>query len=342
MASVVQFGAGAIGRGFLGQLWCEAGYDVVFVDINKALVEALNQTGSYPLRLVDNDFTEERVIGPVRALHTDNIKAVADAIAQCAFTATAVGIENLPAVGPLLAQGLRRRGKAQPPLPVFVCENGVCPDLPLALATLNALPFTAATVNRYDNERVRFLPTIVDRMVPPVKPDELGVTTEPHGILSYQEDRRLWGVFQPPTNLIPLSFHDYGYWGQWAKKLYLHNGGHFVIASLGLEQGHSTIAEALADFRVRGALDAFWAEASAGLSAEYGLVQLDGYTASLLARFQNRVLADTCARVARNAQSKLAPNERLRGPRALCEKHGLPTAAIDQAIKTAGSLACEG
>ena len=31
--TVVQFGAGAIGRGFLGQLWCEAGYEAVFVDV---------------------------------------------------------------------------------------------------------------------------------------------------------------------------------------------------------------------------------------------------------------------------------------------------------------------
>ena len=197
MPSVVQFGAGAIGRGLLGQLWSEAGYEVVFVEIDSALVEGLNTTHSYPLRLVDNDFTDERVIGPVRALHTDQAAAIQQALGACAFAATAVHAENLPAVGSLLAQGLRRRGKAQPPLPVFVCENGVLPDLTLS--------------------HVRFLPTIVDRMVPPVKQGELGVITEPHGILSYREDQCLRGIFSPPTSLIPISFQDYA--GQWTKKL---------------------------------------------------------------------------------------------------------------------------
>ena len=35
---VVQFGAGAIGRGFLGQLYSDSGWETVFVDIAAEVV----------------------------------------------------------------------------------------------------------------------------------------------------------------------------------------------------------------------------------------------------------------------------------------------------------------
>ncbi|MBA7563374.1 Mannitol-1-phosphate 5-dehydrogenase [subsurface metagenome] len=34
---MIQFGAGNIGRSFIGQLFSRSGYEVVFVDINKKL-----------------------------------------------------------------------------------------------------------------------------------------------------------------------------------------------------------------------------------------------------------------------------------------------------------------
>ncbi len=41
-ATLVQFGAGNIGRSFIGQLFANSGYDVIFIDVAKPLVEALN------------------------------------------------------------------------------------------------------------------------------------------------------------------------------------------------------------------------------------------------------------------------------------------------------------
>ena len=42
----VHFGAGNIGRGFIGQLLHESGYDVVFVDVQDDMVEALKAEGA--------------------------------------------------------------------------------------------------------------------------------------------------------------------------------------------------------------------------------------------------------------------------------------------------------
>ena len=55
----VIFGAGNVGRGFLGQLFSESGYQITFVDIDEPLIEAMSSRKAYTIRLVDNQHTEE-------------------------------------------------------------------------------------------------------------------------------------------------------------------------------------------------------------------------------------------------------------------------------------------
>ncbi|HPP75292.1 MAG TPA: mannitol-1-phosphate 5-dehydrogenase, partial [Armatimonadota bacterium] len=51
MKKAVQFGAGNIGRGFIGQLFHESGYEVVFVDVVPDVVRLLNEQRCYTLRI---------------------------------------------------------------------------------------------------------------------------------------------------------------------------------------------------------------------------------------------------------------------------------------------------
>ena len=48
--SILIFGAGKIGRSFIGQLFGKAGYEVVFVDMDESLV-----TGAEPARKLPGD-----------------------------------------------------------------------------------------------------------------------------------------------------------------------------------------------------------------------------------------------------------------------------------------------
>ena len=47
MPSLVQFGAGNIGRGFLAPTFAQAEWQVVFIDVDPVLVHALRTRGSY-------------------------------------------------------------------------------------------------------------------------------------------------------------------------------------------------------------------------------------------------------------------------------------------------------
>ena len=45
MKEAIVFGAGNIGRGFIGQLFSESGYAVTLVDVDQPLLDALEPAG---------------------------------------------------------------------------------------------------------------------------------------------------------------------------------------------------------------------------------------------------------------------------------------------------------
>ena len=49
----VHFGAGNIGRGFIGSLLSESGFEVCFVDINSEMVNRLNNDKFYIMRILE-------------------------------------------------------------------------------------------------------------------------------------------------------------------------------------------------------------------------------------------------------------------------------------------------
>jgi mannitol-1-phosphate 5-dehydrogenase len=58
MKKVIQFGAGNIGRGFIGLVLEQAGYHVVFADVNQEVIDKLNSDKSYTVHVMDG--TEQK------------------------------------------------------------------------------------------------------------------------------------------------------------------------------------------------------------------------------------------------------------------------------------------
>lgn len=108
MKTFVQYGAGNIGRGFIGQLFSDAGYFVRFVDVNADVVEALNAKKRYPLNIVSNAGSNQVWVENVSAINGLDTDEVAKAIANCDLMATAVGVNVMPRIVPNIVAGIKK------------------------------------------------------------------------------------------------------------------------------------------------------------------------------------------------------------------------------------------
>ena len=64
----VVYGGGNIGRGFLGQLLYESGFETVFIDVNQEMIDKINTDKSYPIKIICNEYQKEILIKNVRAV----------------------------------------------------------------------------------------------------------------------------------------------------------------------------------------------------------------------------------------------------------------------------------
>ncbi len=59
----LHFGAGNIGRGFIGKLLADAGIELTFADVNQTVLDALNARHSYQVHVVGENEQVDTVSG---------------------------------------------------------------------------------------------------------------------------------------------------------------------------------------------------------------------------------------------------------------------------------------
>ena len=150
----VHFGAGNIGRGFIGAVLQDAGFHVTFADVNQEILDALNNSGEYQLTELDS-LANTKNYSNFSALHSMNQKAeLIAAIASADLVTASVGAGILPRIASTIQEGIRARS-AQKPLVVMACENAV-----------NATDILEDAIALQDSSKVVYANTAVDRIVP--------------------------------------------------------------------------------------------------------------------------------------------------------------------------------
>lgn len=320
----VMYGAGNIGRGFLGQLFHMSGYETTFVDVNEAVVERLNREHQYPVYVTDGDRYRVWRVTDVSAVNGRDVDAVANAIANADVMATAVGVNVLPHIAAPLAAGIRQRWKrgVTAPLNIIICENKIEADRYLAALIKEHLD---AEETAYFERFVGLVEPSIGRMVPATpreiaEKEPLAVCVEPYCELPVDRDAFV-GEIPPIANLAPFSPFDFHI----RRKLYMHNMSHALTAYLGTLRGDTYIWEAVCDPEIRSLAKAALDEISEALSKEYNVPteDLHAFSDELLTRYENRLLGDTVLRVGRDTKRKLAANDRFVGAIRLCQKHGI-------------------
>ncbi|WP_336287292.1 mannitol-1-phosphate 5-dehydrogenase [Cronobacter dublinensis] len=317
----LHFGAGNIGRGFIGKLLADAGISLTFADVNQTVLDALNARHSYQVRVVGEHEQIDTVSG-VDAVNSTSDDVVT-LIAQVDLVTTAVGPVVLERIAPAIAKGLALR-KAQGnerPLNIIACENMVRGTSQLKTHVFNAL---AQDDNAWVESHVGFVDSAVDRIVPPSESaanDPLEVTVE-----TFSE----WIVdktqFKGELPTIPGMELTDNLMAFVERKLFTLNTGHAITAYLGKQAGHQTIRDAILDEKIRLVVRGAMEESGAVLIKRYGFddAKHAAYIEKILGRFENPYLKDDVERVGRQPLRKLSAGDRLIKPLLGTLEYGLP------------------
>jgi len=321
MPTLLQFGAGNIGRGFIAPTFAAAGWQVVFVEVAPTLVAALRTRGGYRVIVVDNAGEQVQPVTGVQVIDGRDAAAVAAAVATCDLAATAVGLNVLPRLGGPIAAGLQQRAD---PLDVLVCENGAQAHEQLRAAVLAVAPQVA--------DRLGCVRTSIGRMIPPpaAGEDVLDIRVEAYAKLPV-ERAAFRGTPPSVSGLVATDDFDLVL----AQKLYLHNLTHACLAYGGHLRGMTTIPDCMHDAALVALVRAAAAAVAQALGRRHGgnaEAACLAITDDLLQRYRNRALADPVARVARDPWRKLAADDRLVGAWRLCLATGVDPAPLTAAI----------
>lgn len=328
----VHFGAGNIGRGFIGETLHESGFDVTFVDVNSQIIDALNERGEYDITLAAEGDPIVHV-NHVRGINNQqNPEDVVAAIKDAELVTTAIGPNILPYIAPLIADGItaRRQARVKTPLDIIAAENMVGGSQKLREYVFEHLD---QATKQYADVYVGFPNSAVDRIVPQQShEDPLAVTVE-----SFKE----WVIDQTEVHNTDFRLKDVHYVDDLTpyieRKLFSVNTGHATTAYTGATTGYETIQDALRDRHVKVRLEKVLAEIRGLLVDKWNFneTDLEDYHRVLVDRFANPRLSDSIERVGRTPIRKLGYDERFIRPIRELKERDLE---YDELLKVVGTI----
>jgi len=318
---VVHFGAGNIGRSLVGQVFSNAGYNVVFIDTVPEIIDALNSKGKYKAVVKDTipqGTPSELWVENVSGISAFDSAAVIDAVAGAELVSTAVGANILPRILPVIAKGILKRST---PVSLLFCENlrGVSEIAKGEMKKLLPEDFDL-------DSRVGFVTTSIGKMVP-IMPNEvrerdtLEVWGEAYNQILADKDGFVNELPEIKGLVLKSNFKAY-----MDRKLFIHNLGHAASAYFGSLKNKIAIWECMADENIREETKKVMQEAGEALiktyPSEFNEKNIEEHIEDLLKRFANKSLGDTVFRVGRDLKRKLSYDDRCIGALRLVKKTG--------------------
>lgn len=306
MQKVAVIGAGKTGRGFIGRLLAEAGREILFIDKDRELVDALREAGSFRVHFFGNERE------PVTVDHFSACTWEEASFEDVELLLVSVGGQNLEDVGKSLADRL------DPDRHYYAVagENAVRPAAVLTEA--------AGVCSLSVSEAAVFCTTI--------EGEGLDIYSEDYPYLPC--DAELLNGYIPDVEKIrPMErFGDF-----LTRKLYTYNAASCVIAYLGWAKGYENYGDAANDKEILALLDHNYEVTNRVLCREFGYEASDQKEFALLSKkkFCDRTITDTIARNARDPQRKLKASERIIGPLRLLLKYGEDTSVLERTAAAA-------
>lgn len=332
--SIVIFGAGKIGRSFIGQLFGCNGYKVIFVDVDQTIINGLNEKGCY--RVIIKGNSESEILVPnVQAISALESDKVAIAVSEAAILAVSVGKNALERVIPVIAKGLKLRYLDNPcsPLNIIIAENMRDASPFIEARLIKELPSYYPIKNL-----VGLVETSIGKMVPimtsaDLKKDLLMVFAEPYNTLIVDKK----GFIPPIPDVAGLApKENIKAWVD--RKAFIHNLGHATAAYFGSFKHPDKVFmyEVLEDAAVLNFTKEVMQQSAKVLKlvypGEFRSGELEEHIDDLLFRFRNKALKDTVFRVGADLVRKLGTDDRFMGIIHLAQKIGMPYDKILNAL----------
>lgn len=315
MKKLVLFGAGKIGRSFIGQLFSRSGYEVVFIDISRSVIEALNKRRFYNI-IIKGDKEETIKVANVRGVLASDEGKVAEEVSTADIVATSVGNNALSHIIPLIAEGLIKRYSKDRDLPL---------DIIIAENMRDAAEYFEKEIVKiigtdYPLKKlVGLVETSIGKMVPIISKkdmdeDILQIFSESYNDLILDK-KSFKNAIPNVKGLCPKD--NMKAWVD--RKSFIHNLGHATISYLGYlyDKKFVYLYEALAVRELYNQTKETMMQALEILMKEYpgefSKKDLEDHIDNLLKRFMNKALGDTIYRVGRDLLRKLGPEDRLVG-----------------------------
>lgn len=309
MKRAIQFGAGNIGRGFIGALLSKSGYHVVFADVNEEIISKINEDKCYTIHIMDVECKDEKVENISGVISTSD--EILEEIRTSDIITTAVGPLVLPRIASTIANGikLRKITGVTSYLNIIACENAIKASSQLEEEVKKYLNEEEIA---YLNEYVGFPNCSVDRIVPPVKSENiLDVVVE--NFYEWNVEEKAFKGEIPKIYGMNLVDNLMAYI---ERKLFTLNTGHAITAYFGYLKGYNTVDESIKDEVIHDLVKKAMIESGQGLIAKYNFDKEEHfkYIDKIIERFKNPYLKDDVARVGREPLRKLNENDRLIKP----------------------------
>lgn len=311
MKNAVHFGAGNIGRGFIGDILSKNNVAITFVDVNERVIDELNKRHSYEIEVAEEGQPHIVVKNVSGVNNAKNPDEVIKAIASADIITTAIGPNILPFIAELIAKGIEARKAAgnNTPIDVLACENMIGGSQYLYQEVKKYL---SADSLAFAEQYVGFPNAAVDRIVPAqTHEDPLFVVVEPFNEWVVETSR-----MKNPTFKLTGVHYEKDLEPFIERKLFSVNSGHATSAYTGAFYGAKTILEALKDNRVKAQVEAVLGEIRSLLIAKWNFDEqaLIDYHKIIISRFENPFIVDDVNRVARTPIRKLGYDERFIRP----------------------------
>ncbi|WP_234407831.1 mannitol dehydrogenase family protein [Anaerosinus massiliensis] len=302
MKKAVVIGAGQAGRGYIGRLLAEIGYEIIFIEKKQALVDLLCTDGHFSVHFYDKDRTPV-IVEDYKALQLEDAE-VDRVIKEADFIFTATGEQNLPEVAKRIQKSLAERLS---PVVMITCENGINPGKRLAEALEAAGGFDKSKI--FISQTAEFCSTVN------LVRTRLDILSQNENFFPYDAD----GYAGQLEIRGAEPVHEFEKFLK--RKIYTYNCLAGLISYCGYVKGYQVYGEAANDEEISWLMDVLLQELNPALAKYFDISEQEQveFSQKALDKFKNKNILDYILKNGRAPRRKLGPTERIFAPLRIIE-----------------------